>query len=817
MKSDLVIGESLPGSDYIVCDREGQPRDDRIARPIADGGAGIVYRVEYKGMPRALKLLAPRDFRNSGEMSTVDSDHWQKYLETFKHEIRLLTTITHTNIAKILDHGEVQLPGLDFSTPYYVMDLVGGPELLPGITTDYGDYKSILALLDDVAAALGFLHRRGILHADVKSENIRIDATGSRPRAILLDLGVAKILSDPSDPRFPGLNPESSTYFFSTRAITRPERQQFLKRPVPVQFLQSFLPDHDLFAFGLLLRSLLSDRAIASRLRFQLRDPGFEAMELICGRLSGPQQDQFLSTDSVRDGFLKIDPDYMSPMGIPELSVAISPRTGVPLPEARVRLGERLLAVVDAAPMQRLRRLKQLSFVYLGWPGARHSRLAYSLGRYHLAREYLSNLLENARFRLTVGRGDVEAALIYSLVRDVGHYPLAHIFEEVRGAERDPGIKTDTEVARCILSPGSEIDRAHPEGLLSERLERACNRNSRDGASLPEVLAVNFSSSSLERLSKLVLGDCGDQIGRLLLGLFDSPVDVGKVTYLRLDSMMTGVEFGRGIDIDGLLANLTVPRARELEPAQPVIGILQRGLAAAESAILARYWMIQRVYWSPTNRALMTQVKFLIRALRRAQSFSFADFVEQNFVGSHEQALGYLSDLLARERSKVEAAFGRRTINPAEGITAGSRAIFRRLVTLNRQYPEDSDLYDRLAFGAPSQVDELEKKLEQELDQLTGGSGSAGAGSVLIDVPAVKNEETGGKLWVYWPAHLDEPKDVFEASPMLQRFRDEFTVHAKKARIFVSPSLAEKLEESDAIGVARTRLKNVLREMLAAR
>lgn len=819
MTSSVQIGQMLPDTDYRILDREDEVREDGVARPIAEGGAGIVFRVRYKGMHRALKVLFPRDLRDSAPFSTLDQEHWGRYIPTFEREVSLLARITHTNIARLLDHGVVEIPGLGCRTPYYVMELVEGPEFLPGLGTV--DAGCVLSLLDDVASALSFLHGRRILHADVKSENIRIDLTGTVPRAILLDLGVAKVLSEETDAHFPGLAENSLSYFFSTRNITRDARKDFLKQPVPVKHLKKFFPDHDLFAFGMLVQGILLAPGLATKLKSYLRPPGFEALKLIAVRLVGPVEGQFPGIDAVRNALRKVNPEYMAPMGIPELSMAVNPRAAISMPDARIRMGERLMTVLDNPAVQRLRRLKQLSFVYLGWPGAGHSRLAYSLNRFQLAREYLAHLLEDPRFRLAVDRPDVEAALLFALLRDVGHYPLCHILEDVRASEDGPPspddqrIATDTDILSCLLKQNASIPLSlQPTAALIDTLFRDRRNPSVGGATvaaLREVVAAHFSTEAQDRLSRLVDGDVSDHASKLLLALFDGPIDVGKVSYLRFDSLMTGVDFGRGIDLDGLLSNLTVPPAHVLDSAGPAMALFHRGLASAESAIVARYWMIQRMYWSPMNRALMAQIRFVISTLRRAGAFTFFDYLRETFFSSHEDAIAYLCKLWDANANSLGATPAGPCVNPLLGVLQGDRNIYRRVLTLNRQWPEDSEVYTRIAFCPESLKERLEGLMANALTSLLELPTGLPLGSVLLDVPAVKDEETDGKLFIVWTGRRTAPRDVFTASPMLQRYSEEFTVHAKKARVFVAPAVAELLEERDLLHTAQKEVMKALR------
>ena len=82
--------------------------------------------------------------------------------------------------------------------------------------------------------------------------------------------------------------------------------------------------------------------------------------------------------------------------------------------------------VLQTRPFQRLRRVKQLGFCDLVYPGASHSRFAHSVGVFHTARQ----LMEIVRKHSSQDSKE-QRALAAALVHDLGHGPFSHSFEEV--------------------------------------------------------------------------------------------------------------------------------------------------------------------------------------------------------------------------------------------------------------------------------------------------------------------------------------------------------------------------------------------------
>jgi TolB-like protein len=156
----------------------------------------------------------------------------------FLDEVRIAARLSHPHILALLDSGEVD--GL----LYYVMPYVGGETLRERLARDgalgIGDAVGVLR---DVADALAHAHAGGVIHRDLKPDNIL--SVGAH--AFLLDFGVAKLESDAS--ANPGTNPGLA---IGTPGYMAPE--QAAAQPV----------DHrvDLYAWGLLAREILTgDRA----------------------------------------------------------------------------------------------------------------------------------------------------------------------------------------------------------------------------------------------------------------------------------------------------------------------------------------------------------------------------------------------------------------------------------------------------------------------------------------------------------------------------------------------------------------------------
>ncbi len=149
---------------------------------LGEGGMGQVYKARHLqlGKPFALKIISPA-FAEDGAARA-----------RFNQEAKLASEISHPNIVSVVDFGEDPQYGA-----YMVMELVEGDPLLAEGTLPMS-VKRALDVLAQVADALDHIHRRGIVHGDVKAENIMMTAesgaTGARRRRIvrLHDFGLAR-------------------------------------------------------------------------------------------------------------------------------------------------------------------------------------------------------------------------------------------------------------------------------------------------------------------------------------------------------------------------------------------------------------------------------------------------------------------------------------------------------------------------------------------------------------------------------------------------------------------------------------------------
>jgi HD superfamily phosphohydrolase len=248
-----------------------------------------------------------------------------------------------------------------------------------------------------------------------------------------------------------------------------------------------------------------------------------------------------------------------------------------------VRLEERERPIVGSPPVQRLRYIHQLALSYLIYPGATHRRFEHVLGVAELAgrafdvltapdhldgsvRELikeLNNLDDLRHWKRNVRMG--------ALCHDIGHLPFSHAGESLL----PDGWKHERLSHDLVLSPEMEQLWAADEPKLT-----------------PDVIAKIAVGPSKHAgpfsvweaiLSEIVVGDA---------------FGVDRIDYLLRDALHCGVAYGRfdHLRLIDELRILAVDRGADEAP-EPVLGIDEGGLQAAEGMLLARYFMYTGVYF----------------------------------------------------------------------------------------------------------------------------------------------------------------------------------------------------------------------------
>lgn len=145
---------------------------------IASGGMGTVYRARHKtlGTPAAVKVL---------QTHLIDAVEMQ---QRFRREAGIQALLEHPNIARVLDYHEQS------GRWYLVMEFLGHGCLTDRIREEQGPMPLSLALawVRQALSGLAYAHKKGIVHRDIKPDNLLLDAQG---QVKIADFGIARDLS----------------------------------------------------------------------------------------------------------------------------------------------------------------------------------------------------------------------------------------------------------------------------------------------------------------------------------------------------------------------------------------------------------------------------------------------------------------------------------------------------------------------------------------------------------------------------------------------------------------------------------------------
>ncbi len=198
--------------------------------------------------------------------------------------------------------------------------------------------------------------------------------------------------------------------------------------------------------------------------------------------------------------------------------------------------------IIDTPDFQRLRRIKQMSFTNLVYPGANHTRFEHSLGTAHL-----SGLICK---RLDLDNETKKKVKLYGLLHDIGHTAFSHEGEDV--------------VSKLI---------GDHESLGEKRMK---------SGPLADILKENYKPQEILELGKMKEGQ-----------IVDSDIGADRMDYLKRDALNTGVAYGV-IDIDRIIHTLAMDDNE--------LVIEKGGLESAESLLVARFMMFSAVYLHHTVR-----------------------------------------------------------------------------------------------------------------------------------------------------------------------------------------------------------------------
>ncbi|HKX61511.1 MAG TPA: serine/threonine-protein kinase, partial [Verrucomicrobiae bacterium] len=217
----------------------------KLLEKIGEGGFGIVYMAEQREPVKrkvALKIIKPG-------MDT------RQVVARFEAERQALALMDHPHIAKVLDAGAT-----DTGRPYFVMELVRGMPITKFCDENQATTEERLELFMAVCSAIQHAHQKGVIHRDIKPNNVLITMHDDRPVPKVIDFGIAKATQQELTDKTIFTRYHE---FLGTPAYMSPEQTQLSGLDIDTRT--------DIYSLGVLLYELLTGHT------------PFDAQELLSG------------------------------------------------------------------------------------------------------------------------------------------------------------------------------------------------------------------------------------------------------------------------------------------------------------------------------------------------------------------------------------------------------------------------------------------------------------------------------------------------------------------------------------------------------
>lgn len=418
-----------------------------------------------------------------------------------------------------------------------------------------------------------------------------------------------------------------------------------------------------------------------------------------------------------------------------------------------IHVPDEMVSLVDAQEFQRLRDISQLGHVFLVYPGARHSRFEHSLGVFHIAGQFLRQLLKSDP-PIDVDLQDVKVLLAASLLHDIGHYPFSHLLEEMQMFFVDH----EERSRQVILDPSTEVNKALKSAGTDP--ERVAN-------------VIDYRNGSVD------IPERDLKLAHILSGTLDPD----KIDYLLRDARYCGVPFGESVNRDRLLGSITY------DPANQRPAITYRGVSAVEALVFTSYLMYRNVYWHHAVRSANAMFK---RGVQDLLAHPDCSLVEADFNGATE------ADLIHRleaESARLGMPQRRSMVNRLK-----RRKLYKvaRIFLPGEKQQELVDRFERLYY-APDERRALEVSLSKTFGEKIGQPLTGD--EILVDIPRFgKSPEVD--LKVFFGSQIPTDKadpltfDDPEVSMLKEYLIGNFEAQAKVVRIFCedNPKLRQALK-----------------------
>lgn len=706
-------------------------------RECGSGKTGVAHEIRTKttGVSFCLKTLRP-------DLSEEDTNRTRK---TLKKEAEILVPLSHKCLPAIY---------ADFTsdeTAFYLSTFHPGITFYEFIRREnVFEIQESIYLIQLLVDVLSYLHDQGRTHCDLHPKNILLGQDLLKDGILVIDFGSGHRESDTT----PETRNAGAVHLKPKRAQAN-ARSSIDRRAAMDDFRQT-----DIRSLGQLLSSF-PDKLFIGAGTIQRNTFYSFCDDLESGYLTdwkkikeriGTLQDPMRGLSDVRKLF--------------ELGGSQGATISIPV-HGSVDVGDAPLAAINHPFFQRLRSIPQLSFCSWNFPGATHTRFEHSLGVFELCRRSIESLIRDSSFRERFGSSRLKGLLLASLLHDIGHYPFAHVVEQYAAGR----FGNDDNIKRFV---------SHSERTRSLLDVPEFDRTLRDSWGDEPVLSA-----------KEILGGNHGTLARVI----DSAIDIDKLDYLPRDSLHSGIPFGKGLDVQGLINYYCCVENFE------DLGITEEGISAAEGFLVLQDQMLASVYWHPVTRAVICQFHALLALIVKKDEKVFRGLVEGLKEASSEETA--ISDVLIPYSRKTLSGKEREAHQLVEFFTSGTYDKIYRPIAEFRNSDERIEDHPSTIFRAVvlsldqmkslsytpidwNNVGTLRKAFAQAIEKI---GIKIGIHEVIVDVPYGKTShrrilvkrDDGVVTELNELSHLKET--IFEAP----------TLHLSPIRVFVSPQVLEEV------------------------
>jgi HD superfamily phosphohydrolase len=314
--------------------------------------------------------------------------------------------------------------------------------------------------------------------------------------------------------------------------------------------------------------------------------------------------------------------------------------------------------IFSQKPFNRLRRIKQNTFLYLVFPSANHTRFEHSIGVMHLAHQIYLNANENystgsfkkAKYLLketttfrfysvTESLKDneplyVQELRIAALLHDVGHGPMSHLFDHyaLNGEDFMDIVNSDEELmiySENFLNLLNDLSKKIKHEAVSclfvikivnhlKEIDKAFNTKfNPEQKKIIEALSacriIQMIEPDFFRVSKLTLNgiDFSDFFSSIISSF---PLDADRMDYMARDSYFTGVNYGLYDKSRLLMSFIPV-----ILGAKVSLAIKESGIDSVIRFIQSRTHLYNQIYFHKTNRAANSMLDFACKGIEQGE------------------------------------------------------------------------------------------------------------------------------------------------------------------------------------------------------